>query len=238
MEKGSGTRSGLLWEVERLLKELNGNLPQVLVMENVPQVLTANGWFEWCNFLEELGYKNYCEVLNAKDYFIPQKRERCFMISILGDYVYKFPNKMKLEYRVKNFLEEKVDEKYYLSQKFFDCFMGKNYKNKNYDRKKIFTRALYNTNKIGIANTITTREANTPNANFIIESENKIRRLTPKEVFRLMGLIDSDIDKITVSNSQKYKQAGNSIVVSVLIAIFANLLDLDYKTIIKTIYRR
>lgn len=68
MEKGSGTRSGLLWEVERLLTELNGNLPQVLLMENVPQVITANGWKEWNYFLESLGYKNYCEILNGALY--------------------------------------------------------------------------------------------------------------------------------------------------------------------------
>lgn len=68
MEKSSGTRSGLLWEVERLLKELNGNLPQVLVMENVPQVLKAKGWSEWCSFLESLGYKSFCEILNGALY--------------------------------------------------------------------------------------------------------------------------------------------------------------------------
>ena len=70
MAKGSNTRSSLLWEVERILKELGDDLPQILVMENVPQVLKESGWNEWYCFLEKLGYSNYCEVLNSKDYFI------------------------------------------------------------------------------------------------------------------------------------------------------------------------
>ena len=89
MTKGSGTRSGLLWEVERLLDELNGNLPQVLLLENVPQVhgkKNLDDFNKWIKKLEQLGYSNYWKDLNAKDYGIPQNRNRCFMISILGNY--------------------------------------------------------------------------------------------------------------------------------------------------------
>ena len=116
MEKGSGTRSGLLWEVERLLNELDNNLPQILLMENVPQVIKANGWEQWQAYLESKGYSNYCEILNAKDFGIPQNRKRCFMISILGNYNYHFPQKIKLNYLLKDLLENEVDEKYYLSE--------------------------------------------------------------------------------------------------------------------------
>lgn len=77
MEKANNTRSGLLWEVERLLNECE-ELPQVLIMENVPQVLKANGWEDWQLFLENKGYKNFIDVLNAKDYYIPQNRKRWF----------------------------------------------------------------------------------------------------------------------------------------------------------------
>ena len=117
MQKGSGTRSGLLWEVERLLNE-TAELPQILLMENVPQVIgekNIKDFAKWIDALEKMGYRNYWQVLNAKDYGIPQNRERCFMVSVLGDYYYEFPKPMKLEKRLKDLLEPSVEEKYYLS---------------------------------------------------------------------------------------------------------------------------
>lgn len=117
MEKGSGTRSGMLWEVERILDECD-NLPQVLLMENVPEVIGSNNikhFAKWLEKLESLGYKCYWKVLNGKDYGVPQNRERCFMVSILGDYYYNFPETQKLEIKLKDILLDKVDEKFYLS---------------------------------------------------------------------------------------------------------------------------
>ena len=116
---GKGTRSGLLWEVERLLNETD-NLPQVLLMENVPDVIGTKfmpDFAKWFEYLESRGYKNYYQVLNAKDYGIPQNRERCFMVNLLGDYYYDFPEPIPLELRLKDMLEQEVDEKYYLSDK-------------------------------------------------------------------------------------------------------------------------
>ena len=126
-----GTRSGLLWEVERILdecKELNC-LPQVLLMENVPQVLDSvnvKDWRKWVHKLETLGYSNFADVLNAKDYGIPQNRRRCFMISVLGEWNYTMPIKLPLQYRLKDMLEKVVDEKYYLSQKMIDYVSASN----------------------------------------------------------------------------------------------------------------
>lgn len=117
MEKGSGTRSGLLWEVERLLNEC-AELPQVLLMENVPQVhgkKNKEHFDKWIEFLESKGYSNYWQDLNAKDYGIPQNRNRCYMVSILGDYAFGFPKPMELTLTLKDMLEEDVDERYYLS---------------------------------------------------------------------------------------------------------------------------
>ena len=117
MEKGSGTRSGLLWEVERLLNECT-ELPQVLLMENVPQVHSVKNkehFDQWIEFLESKGYSNHWQDLNAKDYGIPQSRNRCYMVSILGDYTFKFPDPIPLELRLGDMLEQEVDEKYYLS---------------------------------------------------------------------------------------------------------------------------
>ena len=129
-----GTRSGLLWEVERILNELErererdvSTLPQILLMENVPQVICPD-FTKWQLKLEQLGYRNYVEILNAKDYGIPQNRNRCFMVSILGNYSYKFPMKIKLDHKLKDFLETNVDEKYYLSDKMIKYITATNEK--------------------------------------------------------------------------------------------------------------
>ena len=127
MERGSGTRSGLLWEVERILFGCKdkGCLPQVLVMENVPGVVGANNidpFNDWLRTLEKLGYTNYHKILNAKDYGIPQNRQRCFMVSILGEYSFDFPRKVPLRYLLKDFIAKKVDESYYLSDELVKGF--------------------------------------------------------------------------------------------------------------------
>lgn len=117
MSRESGTRSGLLWEVERLLKKAK-ELPQILLMENVPDVISEKNsadFFAWCRFLEDLGYTNKYAILNAKDFGVPQNRERCFMLSWLGDFHYDFPQAKPLTVRLKDFLEPDVDKKYYLS---------------------------------------------------------------------------------------------------------------------------
>jgi DNA (cytosine-5)-methyltransferase 1 len=122
MQKGSGTRSGLLWEVERLLNEVE-NLPQVLLMENVPQVHGTKNMADfqkWISFLESKGYSNYWQDLNAKNYGVAQNRNRCFMVSILGDYKYEFPKPIELTKRMKDYLEDEVDEKYYINNEKAD----------------------------------------------------------------------------------------------------------------------
>ena len=126
MKKGSGTRSGLLWEVERILTEIrdsNGELPQILFMENVPQVhgkKNINDFNKWLWFLESLGYTNYWQDLNAKNYGVAQNRNRCFMFSFLGNYSYNFPNPIPLKKKLKDYLEENVDEKYYINNEKAD----------------------------------------------------------------------------------------------------------------------
>ena len=108
-----------MWEVERLLNECT-ELPQVLLMENVPQVhgkKNKEHFDKWIEFLESKGYSNFWQDLNAKDYGIPQNRNRCFMVSILGDYSYEFPTPIPLTLKLGDMLETEVDEKYYLSDK-------------------------------------------------------------------------------------------------------------------------
>lgn len=128
MSKGSGTRSGLLWEVERILKEIrdsNGELPQILFMENVPQVHSQDNmpdFRKWLDFLESLGYTNYYQDLNAKNYGVAQNRERCFMFSFLGEYNYHFPQPIPLTKRIRDYLEGVVDDKFYVSDKALKGF--------------------------------------------------------------------------------------------------------------------
>lgn len=117
MAKGSGTRSGLLWEVERLLNEVE-NLPQVLLMENVPQVHSKKNiddFNKWIEFLKSKGYSCHYKDLNAKDYGVAQSRNRCFMVSILGNGTYHFPKETGLWRNMRSYLEPHVDERFYLS---------------------------------------------------------------------------------------------------------------------------
>lgn len=116
--KGSSTRSGLLWEVERLLKECD-ELPQVLVMENVIQVHSEGenmrNFQLWIDFLTSLGYSSYWQNMEASQYGTPQHRERTIMVSLLGEYQYRFPEPVTLEKMADEYLESKVDEKFYLT---------------------------------------------------------------------------------------------------------------------------
>lgn len=311
MQKDSGTRSGLLWEVERILKECK-ELPQVLLMENVPQVHSKQNikdFVKWVDVLESLGYSNYWQDLNAKDYGIPQNRKRCFMISILGNYSYVFPKKQKLKLCLRDMLEKNVDEKYFLTSKqiqdiinwkaqekplnslknticktittrsgeytsgmqlVYDTLPIKNATSKGYliaengDGIDISGRMQYHRGTVqkGMAQTLTTQSnvgvvvkkdtnnyieweqkgrldidcrawkedsiapttTTTPNTKVLL-SDLTIRRLTPKENWRLMGFTDADFEKASqvCSNSQLNAQAGNSIVVNVLMAIFKQL---------------
>ena len=180
-----GTRSGLLWEVERILQECKdiNQLPQILLMENVPEVCgkkNVKDMEKWQMRLNQLGYTNYCEILNAKDYGIPQNRRRCFMVSILGDYNYTFPKKIQLKYRLKDLLEKDVDEKYFLTQKFIDYVTGVNYDNEKYNRKKMFESKFESVNENGISGTITTREGGRSNDTFVAEQVGYIEKGTGK----------------------------------------------------------
>ena len=309
--KGKGmsdtsTRSGMLWEVERILTECSesDSLPQILLMENVPQVHGAENiedFKKWIMRLEELGYSNYWQDLIATDYGIPQTRNRCFMISILGEYSYQFPPKKELKLKLKDLLEDNVDEKYYLSDKMVkyisadndkwtgnneEALINKTYAStlntregmrrcdssnyisedvgENYNLKPKKTGNLYEDslqrylcNKLiedglveegdvvkhsytqqildgnkkcvekndGNMITLTTRgdcigTAINDNGNL------RIRKLTPKECFRLMGVKDKDFKKIAKNQSDNslYHLAGDSIVCDVLQAIFKELL--------------
>lgn len=123
-EEGSGTRSSLLWECR---KAIATRRPKYLLMENVKAITSKKflpGLHKWMDFLSAYGYTNFIKVLNAKDYGVPQNRERCFLVSILGEAWYDFPQPIPLEKKLKDVLEEQVDEKYYLDQERVDKFIA------------------------------------------------------------------------------------------------------------------
>ena len=320
-DQNSGTRSSLMYETLRIVSKIK---PKYVVWENVKNLLSEKHRHNFDNYLNEMskiGYYNFYSVLNAKDYGIPQNRERVFTVSIRKDLnvAFEFPKPYNLEKRLKDFSEPHVDEKYFLSEKMLNCMNGLSRKNKNssFDRNAIFTKSIQNANFKGIANTITTAAGQRASDNFIIMPEKtkkgyteaqdgdgvyinrpeqkrgvvqkgiiqtiktspdigvvvkdeinvignyspsghdasrivhpdgiaptvkenhgtitattvnttplRIRKLTPKECWRLMGFNDEEYEKASKFNSttQLYKQAGNSIVVNVLMEIFKNLL--------------
>lgn len=266
LEEGSGTRSSLLWECK---KAIEAKKPKYLMMENV-KALTSKKFMPylkiWLNYLADLGYSNYTQVLNAKSYGIPQNRERVFVVSILGNVEYQFPRPFELKLKLKDLLEQQVDERYYLSDKAIAGFN----RHKARMKERGYGFGWKPTDGNCIASCVLTTAGSRPDDNFIIEIEYKgkklqegdglytgnseeffrgglndvsrtlkanvhdagvvqnyrIRKLTPRECFRLMGVTDEDIDKIEasgVSRTQQYKMAGNSIVVDVLYYIFQNL---------------
>lgn len=262
MEKGSGTQSSLLWEVGRLLRNAheNGVLPDILLMENVPEVVGERniGVFRrWLELLHSLGYRSKWQILNAKDYKVPQNRRRCFMVSWRSDDYYDFPDPMPLEHRLKDLLEKDVPERYYVSQKKLsyvmspkrfgkytritdgDCIAmtrtadaGNNWTG---DFISEFPVAYDTYNRKmrtgGITGTVQTR--NIPkHQDLIVEEPKRVRRLTELECFRLQGVKREDFERLKVrqSSSSLYHMAGDSIETTCLMAIFGKMFGgLNYK---------
>ena len=232
---GKRTRSGLLYECEKIIEHCR---PKYLLLENVKNLVGKKfkpQFDEWLDYLESLGYTNYWKVLNAKDYGVPQNRGRVFVVSILGNHEpYEFPKAIPLDKCIADILEDEVDEKYYMNKPF--RLVNKGHQAELDIKGNECIRRVYGIDKI--APTLTTmggghREPKVlieykgkEKDNYVIEKTYRIRKLTPRECVRLMGMKDSDIDKIQqagISNTQQYKMAGNSIVIDVLEAIFSNL---------------
>ena len=121
--EGSGTRSSLLWECRRAIL---AKRPKYLLMENVAALVSSKFirlFNAWQLELESYGYRNFAKVLNAKDYGVPQNRERIFMVSVLDETArYEFPDPMPLTIRLKDVLEKEVEERYYLSEQQINTF--------------------------------------------------------------------------------------------------------------------
>lgn len=330
-DKDSGTRSSLMYETLRIVEKLK---PKYVIWENVKNLLSKkhrHNFDAYLEAMEKLGYRNYYQVLNAKDYGVPQNRERVFTVSIRSNQHFEFPKPIVLDKRLKDVLEEKVDEKYYLTDEqtkrlressfnqqkareneldsVVPTLCARDYKDPQcvrigglYDSEKTKHQAGSVYDPEGVCATLSTMQGGNQEPIIVedfyksrapreysetsptlrsdrvglkvkIKVANKqgydvaqdgdgidlsypssttrrgrvghgicktlpcvdlqgvldgtrIRKLTPKECWRLMGFDDESFDKAAKvnSNSQLYKQAGNSIVVNVLEAILRNLL--------------
>lgn len=159
MESGSRSNYGYVF-LDTVEATPYHERPKVLLMENVRALFSAKFRDDWREIqvrLEQLGYTNHADVLNAKDYGVAQNRERVFIVSILGEYNYTFPKPIPLTKRLKDYLEDEVDEKYYLSAKTIEnTFLNYkgNTKKNGFKRDKIF---IDNVNRKDISQTITTK---------------------------------------------------------------------------------
>lgn len=164
-DEGSGTRSSLMYETLRIVEKLK---PKYVIWENVKNIISkkhVHNFNNYINRMSELGYKSFYKVLNAKDYGIPQNRERVFTVSILDGSDYEFPKPMPLKLKLKDMLEDEVDEKYFLSDAMMNCFMSDG--TGNYPRKERFLQNINRKNQ-DIGNTITSRAGDRPTDNFVM----------------------------------------------------------------------
>ena len=162
-EEGSGTRSSLLWECR---KAIIAKRPKYLLLENVKALVSKKFkplFLKWCDELASYGYSNFYQVLNAKDYGVPQNRERVFLVSILGEATYSFPKPFKLDKRLKDVLEDDVDEKYYLSDKRIETLSRDN---------KGFKAMKPSAPHTGVASCLTARMAKMGRGDNYISNEN------------------------------------------------------------------
>lgn len=232
MKKGSGTRSGLLWEIERILNGLSEErrLPKFLLMENVKAILApsnAEDFEMWKNFLKKLGYKNEVMVFSGIDFGVPQDRERCFMLSVLNG---------------KNEVLSNIRKKRLKKEDIFN-FLRLDYSNPIYKReadeaqlpRTISREKMWNTNKrdinnITYFNTITCnmdRQNNSGMIEYKGPKGDSYRLLTMREAFLMMGFTEEDYEKVRdlgLSYRKMNKLIGNSIIVPILEKIFKQMI--------------
>lgn len=170
-----GTESGLLLEVKRLLKNeaKNGKLPEWLLMENVKNLVSKKfmpQFQKWLDFLESIGYETKWEVLNAKDYGVPQNRERVFAVSRIGKNNFEFPRKIELKKFLKDILEtDDIPEKYYISKASLKTLTSMQDRN-GYVRGKAFKGIVEE--KADFAYTLKASGGTRPTDNYIIQIGN------------------------------------------------------------------
>lgn len=213
-------RGTLFFEIKEIIKK---HKTKVVVLENVKNILNhdqGKTFKRIIHELESLGYVCFYHVFNSQDYGVPQRRNRCYIVALLGEYFYTpefiFPPKQKLTITTQDLLDEDVDEKYFLSKKIVGTIMGKG--TKNY--------IVEPTIDLPISKTLTATMAKMHRAsqdNYVTDQKNyerhcgddrvNIRKLTPNECRKLQGFPSDWIQ--VVSDCQAYKQFGNAVTVNV-----------------------
>ncbi len=261
MAKDGNTRSGMLWQVERLLKDCNDSLPQMLLMENVPEVVgTKNIHFfaDWLSFLDNLGYTSKWVILNAKDFGIPQNRKRCFMLSWLGDYYYDFPEKVQMKSFV-DFLD--FDEGYIIKPenltqtqknyiKIANETLSKTIRSEGLKSRDRHSWSVYSVDLRQSEKFIKNGSLYAENFSKTICAQHLLSYTidgrvyfdySPKECFRLMGVTDKQFETIKKNQSKTslYHLAGDSIVVAVLVAILGQCVEgFDFDKYLNNFYEQ
>lgn len=231
-----GTRSSLLFETIKIISNLGIWKPKTVIWENVKGALSkrmVSAFNQYLNDMEALGYTNSFEVLDARDFGIPQYRERIFTVSVLGDKHFDFNKLRKTKMRpIADFLEIETEEKYIITQPSMIRKLP--------DRPTVsgsFGGRMLEEIKDYVY-TITTKQMRCPNSGVIPLDDGRWRYLTERECWRLMGFDDSDYEAALkehpsrkgLLNGTLYHQAGNSIVVDILEAIFEVIINEDYET--------
>lgn len=215
-DKGSGTPSSLMWNSVEIIRRCK---PKFVLWENVSTVLSKkhkHNFNEYVEELREIGYESYYKVMNAKKYGCPQNRDRIFVLSIRKDIDkgFIFPEEVELTKTLKDILEKDVDPKFYLTETQINRIKTTTYMS---GRRRIQYKDW--------CDTVCARDWKDPKC---VEDEKGVRKLTPKEYWRIQGFKDSDFEvasKSGQSNSSLYKQAGNSISYDVLKALFTEIVN-------------
>lgn len=227
-DEGSETRSSLMWETINIIKNMGVWKPRVVIWENVKNVLSKHMVHNFSKYIEEmrkLGYTSNYDVLNAMDFGLPQRRERVFTVSCLDGTFFNFNTLERKSMRnISEFLEETKEERYIVSQPSMIKKINGNDKSFGGGVRIIKD----------VAYTITTKQMRCPNSGVVDLNNGKYRYLTERECWRLQGFTDEDYNNALSVNLGKpgklngalYKQAGNSIPVPILEAIFKQILSL------------
>lgn len=213
------TRGTLFFDIAKILEY---HRPRVVFLENVKRFKSHDSGrtFETINnILEQLGYEVYSKVLNAKDFGVPQNRERIYIIGFLGKTNFSFPEPSGIKTRLGNILEKKVDPKYTISDKLWAGHQRR--KKEHREKGNGFGYSMFNENS-EYTSTISARYYKDGSEILIEQKGKNPRKLTPREAARLQGFPDSF--KIPVSDAQAYKQFGNSVAVPVITALAKEVL--------------
>jgi len=214
------TRGTLFFDVARIAKH---HKPKVIFLENVKGFRNhdkGNTFRVVKETLEELGYKVYSEVLNAKHFGVPQNRERIYIIGFLDhDVNFEFPKPLDKPVKLGDILDKEVDAKYTISDKLWAGHQRRKLEHKK--KGNGFGYSIF-TEESEYTSTISARYYKDGSEILIAQKDKNPRKLTPKEAGRLQGFPDGF--KIVVSDTQAYKQFGNSVAVPVITQLAQNIL--------------